>query len=273
MVFKAENFSKSEKWIVSEIDPGFIHVQYNNPKTLNAYDTEDWKMYQEILTGLENDPETKIILISSAVPKSFSSGLNLTSAMGLMSGKEDWSFKDREKFMYQHIREFQDAVTMPARMRTPTIALINGICFGLGLDLVSACSIRVVVEGAKLSIREIKIGIVADMGSLQRMSNLVNNKSLMYQYALTGEIFSAQDALSLGFVSKIVPDLESGLTYCKELGSNINQNEQWAIKGTKESIQYMVDGGTHEQGLLNIADYNAAQLVGGFPKNNFGSKL
>lgn len=273
MVFKAELFAEKKKWIVSEIEAGFVHVQYNHPKTLNAFATEDWKAYEEILTALENDPATKVILISSAVPKSFSSGLNLAAAMGLMNGKEEWPYQKRKQYMYQHIREFQDAIAMPARMRTPTIALINGICYGLGLDLASACSIRVAVDGARMSIREIKIGIVADIGSLQRMTNLVSNKSKMYQYALTGEVFSAQDAMDIGFVSKVVPDLDSGLQYCRELGRDINQNVQWAIKGTKECIQYMVDGGSHEQGLLNVAEYNATHLVGGLPKNDFKGKL
>lgn len=273
MTFNAEVFGDKEKWIVSEVEPGFVHVQYNDPKTLNAFATADWKAYEEILTALENDPATKVILISSAVAKSFSSGLNLAEAMGLMQGKEEWLFSKRKQYMYHHIREFQNAITMPARMRTPTIALINGICYGLGLDLASACSIRVAVDGARMSIREIKIGIVADIGSLQRMTNLVNNKSKMYQYALTGEIFSAQEAARLGFVSNVVADLEAGLQYCRELGRNINQNAQWAIKGTKESIQYMVDGGSHEQGLANVAEYNATHLAGGLPANEFKSKL
>lgn len=273
MTFKAEAFADKKKWIVSEIEPGFVHVQYNQPKTLNAFATEDWRAYQEILTLLENDPGTRVLLISSAVPKSFSSGLNMVEAMSIMNGKEDWAFSKRKQYMYQHIREFQDAITMPARMRTPTIALINGICYGLGLDIVSACSVRVAVDGARLSIREIKIGIVADMGSLQRMTNLVNNKSKMYQYALTGEVFSAQEALALGFVSTVVADQEAGLHHCRELGRNINQNAEWAIKGTKECIQYMVDGGSHEQGLLNVADYNAMHLVGGIPEGKWGSKL
>lgn len=273
MVFNAETFADKKKWIVSEIEPGFVHVQYNHPKTLNAFATEDWKAYEEILTALENDPETKVILISSAVAKSFSSGLNLAAAMGIMNGKEEWTYEKRKQYMYQHIREFQDAIAMPARMRTPTIALINGICYGLGLDLASACSVRVAVDGARMSIREIKIGIVADIGSLQRMTNLVNNKSKMYQYALTGEVFSAQEALALGFVSTVVADLEAGVQHCHELGCNINKNAQWAIKGTKECIQYMVDGGSHEQGLLNVAEYNATHLVGGLPENGFAAKL
>lgn len=274
MTFTSSQYSKFSKWQVNEIEPGFVHVLYNNPKTLNAYAEEDWRAYHEILMLLESDPDTNVILISSAFSKAFSSGLNLKAAFLLVDESEDLSFAQKKNKMYSHIREFQDAIAMPARMRTPTIALLNGVCYGLALDIASACSIRVTTEDVKFSIREIKIGIVADMGSLQRLSKLVGNKSLLNQYALTGEVFGAQQALELGFVSKIVGDFDAGIEHCLDLGKDINSNPQWAIKGTKESIQFMLDGGSHEQGLLNIAEYNSVHLVGGLPANDFGkSKL
>lgn len=263
MAFDSSIFEEFTKWVVTEIEPGFIHVQYNNPKTLNAFAEEDWRAYHHILEWLDSDPSTNIILISSKLEKAFSSGLNLKAALTLMNGKDDWSFENKKKFMYKHIIEFQDAIAKPARMRTPTIALLNGVSYGLAIDIASACTIRIAVEGVKLSVREIKIGIVADMGSLQRMTNLVSNKSRMYQHALTGDVFDAKEALDLGFVSEVVPDLKTGVERCIELGKLINSNPQWAIKGTKESIQFMVDGGSHEQGLANIAEYNAVNLVGG----------
>lgn len=270
MGFNKEYFDKFSKWIVSEIEEGFVHVQYNNPKTLNAYEEQDWRDYLEILTAIENDPATNVVLISSAVEKAFSSGLNLKSGLLLVSGKEDWTHERRAAHLYKHIIEFQEAIAYPSRMKTPTIALLNGILYGLALDIASACSIRVIVEGARLSIREIKIGLVADMGSLQRMTNLVNNKSLMYQYALTGEIFSPQDALTLGFVSNIVPTLKEGVEYCTELGKDINSNLQWPIKGTKASIQHMVDGGHESKGLEDVAVFNAINLLGGPVTLDFG---
>lgn len=261
----------NDKWLVTEVEEGFFHVQYNNPRTLNAYCEEDWREYQNILTTLDSDPSTKVIFISSAFAKAFSSGLNLKAATEVMKGKEEWSYASKRNFMFQHIREFQDAISVPARMRTPTIALLNGVCYGLALDIAAACSIRIATQDVKMSIREIKIGIVADIGSLQRMTNIVGNKSLMNQYALTGKIFGAQEAMNIGFISDIVQSFEEGLEYGRELGLSIAENPSWAIKGTKESIQFMADGGSVEQGLHNIAKYNSHYLVGGFPDE--GPKL
>lgn len=257
--------NKDPNWIVTEVEDGFYHVQYNNPKVLNAFAEEDWRQYHTILTTLDSEESTKIIFISSAFPKAFSSGLNLKAATQILNGKEEWSYATRRNFMYQHIREFQDAISTPARMRTPTIALLNGVCYGLALDIAAACSIRIATKDAKLSIREIQIGIVADMGSLQRMTSLVGNKSKMNQYALTGQVFGAEEALDIGFISEIVPTFEEGIEVGRELGLNISQHPQWAIKGTKDSIQFIADGGSVEQGLLNIANYNSHYLVGGLP--------
>ncbi|KAM9903352.1 hypothetical protein OXX79_003412 [Metschnikowia pulcherrima] len=273
-MFDDKRYASFSKWLVKQIEPGFVHVMYNNPKTLNAFAEEDWRAYQEILTELDSDSDTTVILISSAFAKAFSSGLNLKAAMSLIDETDASTFAQKRNKMYSHIREFQDAVAMPARMRTPTIALLNGVCYGLALDLASACSIRIATQDVKFSIREIKIGIVADMGSLQRITRLVGNVSLVNQYALTGEVFGAEQALHLGFVSEIVPDFEKGIEHCTDLGRDINSSPQWAVKGTKESIQYIADGGSHESGLLNIAEYNAVHLVGGLPENDFGkSKL
>lgn len=257
--------TKDGKWIVTEVADGFFHVQYNNPRTLNAYSEEDWRRYQTILTTLDTDPNTKVVFISSAFAKAFSSGLNLKAIALILQGKENWSLAARKNYMYQHIREFQDAISTPARMKTPTIALLNGVSYGLALDIASACSIRIATEDVKMSIREIKLGIVADMGSLQRMTSLVGNKSLMNQYALTGQVFGAAEALKIGFISEIVPSFEAGIARGRDLGLSIAENPQWAIKGTKDCIQFMADGGSVEQGLLNVADYNAPYLLRGLP--------
>lgn len=266
MAIDKADLNKDPKWIVTEVEEGFFHVQYNNPKVLNAFAEEDWRQYHTILTTLDADEDTKVIFISSAFPRAFSAGLNLKAATQLLDGKGEWTYAAKRNFMYQHIREFQDAISTPARMRTPTIALLNGVCYGLALDIAAACTIRIATQDAKLSIREIQIGIVADMGSLQRMTSLVGNKSIMNQYALTGQVFGAEEALKIGFISEIAPTFEEGIELGRELGLSINQHPQWAIKGTKESIQFISDGGSVEQGLLNIANYNAHHLVGGLPK-------
>ncbi|CUM65162.1 uncharacterized protein PRCAT00002790001 [Priceomyces carsonii] len=262
--FNKEDFKGYSGYIISEIEEGFYHVQFNNPKVLNAFSEQTWRDYHEILTKLDQLELTNIILISSVVPKAFSSGLNMKEVAGEMSEVQKGSEQERYDKLLKHIKDFQYCIGTPARIRTPTICLLNGISYGLALDICACCTIRVATEDVKLSIREIKIGIVADIGSLQRLPALINNKSFLNEMALTGAVFGGQKALEVGLVSKVFPDLKTAEEYCKQLGSDINQNPQWAIKGTKESIQYINDGGTAEQGLENIALYNAKNIGGTF---------
>ncbi|ABN64617.1 enoyl CoA hydratase [Scheffersomyces stipitis CBS 6054] len=264
MTFNADDFKQFKNFIVSEIEEGFVHIQFNNPKTLNAFADQDWKDYYEILVRLDADPETNVILISSTVPKAFSSGLNLKDALATMSSAGEGHDTIRFKKLHDHIADFQYCIGTPARINTPTIALLNGINYGLALDIAAATTIRVATADARFSIREIKIGISADIGSLQRMPNIVNNKSLLFQHALTGDVFKADEALNLGFVSKIVADIPAGLEYCKELGSDINGHQQWAIKGTKKHIQDIIDNKPVEEGLKDIRNYNATHINGKF---------
>lgn len=262
-----------QHYIVSEIETGFAHVQLNNPKTLNAFDDQFWRDYAEILVKLDATPEINVILISSTVPKAFTSGLNLKAAIGTMAEAASLNDVQRYKKLYDHIGEFQYCIGTPARIRTPTIGLLNGINFGLALDMAATYTIRVATANARFSIREIKIGIPADIGSLQRLPGVVNNISLLNQYALTGEDFSAEDAVKLGFVSRVVPDFAAGVEYCLELGSSINENQQWAIKGTKDAIQRRVDGESVEKGLTHIREYNATNIDGRFMDGLGASKL
>mmetsp|Transcript_7893 Transcript_7893/g.7826 ORF Transcript_7893/g.7826 Transcript_7893/m.7826 type:complete len:275 (-) Transcript_7893:38-862(-) len=271
--FNVEDFKKYDKFLVSEVEEGFYHVQFNNPKTLNAFTEQVWRDYAEILEKLDKYEETNVILISSAVPKAFSSGLDLKDAIKTMASTVLNSEKERFESLHKHITDFQYCIATPTRIRTPTICLMNGVNYGLALDISSACSIRVAIADCKFSIREIKIGIPADIGSLQRLPSIVNNKSLMYQYALTGDIFGADEATKLDFISAVLPDLNAGINYCKELGKNINQHQQWAIKGTKESIQHIIDNGSPSEGLKNIARYNATHIDGRFIRAMSGIKL
>ncbi|CCE82992.1 Piso0_002765 [Millerozyma farinosa CBS 7064] len=262
--FDSSIYKNYERYIVSDLGDGIRHVQIDNPKVLNAFDERMWRDYAEILETLDSHDDTNIIIISSACPKAFSSGLNLKDAIKTMASSKDFSEKERYEGLYKHIKDFQHSIGTPARINTPTICLLNGVCYGLALDMLACCSIRVMTEDARLSIREIKIGIPADIGSLQRLPSIVNNKSLLYQYALTGATFGAAEAEKLGIVSKIVSNLEEGIKYCTDLAEDIAQHQTWAIKGTKLHIQQILDGSSVEQGLNNVAKYNATHIDGKF---------
>ncbi|KAI3402833.2 hypothetical protein KGF56_004294 [Candida oxycetoniae] len=262
MPFDPKSYEKYEYYTVTQLEEGFIHVQYTNPKTLNAFTDQNWKDYGEIFTRLDKEEDVILIVFSSGVSKAFSSGLNLKTAMEAMSNFGEASEEERIAHLHKHIVDFQNAISVPARISTPTIGVLNGINYGLALDISSAFSIRIAVEGARFSIAEVNIGIAADIGSLQRLPALVNNKSRLMQHALLGDIFDDREALELGYVSIIHPSVEHGIEQAKEWAEKILQTPQWAIKGTKKHIQDMLNGQNMEKGLKDIAHYNSVYISG-----------
>lgn len=263
MPFDPEYYKQFAHYKVTEIETGVVSVQLNNAKTLNAFAEQDWQDYHDIFTTLDQDPDTNIIIVSLCVPKAFSLGLNLKAAMDLMLNPEG-NPPTQVKGLYNHIKDFQWCIGTPARIKTPTIGLLNGVSYGLALDMAACYTIRVCTEDVKFSIREIKIGICADIGSLQRLPLVTGNRSLLNKLALTGEVWGHQVATQLGLVLHVAKNLDEGFEYCKELACDIGLNKQWAIKGTKLALQQMSDGATVEQGLEHIARWNSEHITGDF---------
>lgn len=259
MTFNPESY-KYEFYTVTQIEDGFAHVQYTNPKTLNAFTEQNWKDYGEIFRRLDKEEDIQLILFSSGVEKSFSSGLNLKTAANLFKSKTN-STEEAIKELHEHITGFQYDIGTPARISTPTIGILNGLNLGLALDIAAAFTIRIAVEGAQFSIAEVNIGITADIGSLQRLPAIINNKSLLFQHALMGDKWGTDEAMKLGFVSTVVPTIEEGIEYAKTLGEKICSVPAWAIKGTKKHIQDIINGTTVEQGLKDVANWNAKNIT------------
>lgn len=114
MSFDAKNYSDYEFFTISQIEPGFVHVQYTNPKTLNAFTEKNWRNYGEIFKRLDQESDVQLILVSSGVPRSFSSGLNLKAAMELFGSDEP---RDQAiKHLHEHIVDFQELLVSPQEL-------------------------------------------------------------------------------------------------------------------------------------------------------------
>ena len=139
----------------------------------------------------------------------------------------------------------------------PVIAAIQGSCIGAGVDLASVCDIRICSNTARFSVREVRIGLAADVGTLQRFPKITGNDSRVRELCLTGEVFSAQEALRIGFVSRISDKLMSDAL---DLAKMIAANSPVAVVGTKRSLVYSRDH-TVADGLLHVATHNTSALM------------
>jgi len=227
----------------------------------NAISTIMWKEIGQVFSimGTSGD-DCRVIVLMGAGTKAFTSGIDVTDPnFGLAPSAEKEKLDVARKGLrfYPQIIEMQQCFTRVEECPIPVIAAIQGSCIGAGVDLSSACDIRLCSSTSKFSVREVQIGLAADVGTLQRFPKITGNDSRVRELCLTGEIFSAQEALRIGFVSRITDRL---LEDALQLATTIAQNSPVAVTGTKRSLVYSRDH-TVADGLVHIATHNTAALM------------
>jgi len=140
----------------------------------------------------------------------------------------------------------------------PVIAAVHGYCIGGGVDLISACDIRLASADASFSVREVKMAIVADLGSLQRLPRIIGSGNLA-ELAYTGKDISASRAREIGLVNDVAPDADSVHKAAQDLALEIASNSPIAVQGTKAVLRATEDK-TVEEGLDYVATWNSGFL-------------
>jgi enoyl-CoA hydratase/carnithine racemase len=222
--------------------------------------TMSFKFFADLTEHFEQfdaDPEVRVVIIR-AEGKSFTVGLDLAEAAAMIG---DGSALQRED-MRRGIMRLQDNISAVERCRKPVIAAIHGHCIGGGVDLISACDIRLASRDAIFSIRETRIGIIADVGTLQRFPTIVG-QGLFRELALTGRDFTAEEAFRIGFINRIYDDRESLCQGARLLAEEIAANPPLTVQGVKEVIHY-----TRDNGIFPSLDYVAQKNAAAVPSDD-----
>ncbi len=140
----------------------------------------------------------------------------------------------------------------------PVLAAIHYTCIGGGIDMTSCCDMRYCTADAYFSVKEIELGMVADVGTLQRLPRLIGD-GMVRELAYTGRHMDAEEACKLGFVNKVFDDRDSMLAGVIEIAREIARKSPLAIRGTKEMLLYGRDHSVAD-GLNYIATWNAGML-------------
>jgi enoyl-CoA hydratase len=203
--------------------------------------------------SLDEDPSVRAIVIC-AEGKSFTAGLDLIEAGAMLVGK---GADDREVLRKKFI-ELQESNNAIERCTKPVIAAVHGHCIGGGVDLLSACDIRLASSDALFSIRETRIAIIADLGTLQRLPHIIG-QGWFRELALTGRDFTAAEALQMGFVTRVCENREALIAAAGNLAKEIACLSPLTVQGVKEVINFSRDNGVYP-GLAYAAQKNAAAL-------------
>lgn len=132
------------------------------------------------------------------------------------------------------------------KCQKPVIACVHGFCVGGGVDLMTACDIRYCTQDAWYSVKEVDIGLAADIGTLQRFPKIVGNDSLVRELVYTARKFTSEEANKLGLVSKIVPDYDALMKAGFELAKEIASKSPVAVQGSKINLIYSRDHSVEE---------------------------
>ncbi|RDD39819.1 Delta(3,5)-Delta(2,4)-dienoyl-CoA isomerase, mitochondrial [Trichoplax sp. H2] len=241
---------------VEQTGDNVYHVQLNRPDKRNSIDADMWKEIPQCFDSLGTDSSCRVIILSGA-GKMFCSGIDLSVLAMLHDPNQEVA--RRAIAMRIAVKKFQDTFTSIEKCPKPVIASIHGGCIGAGIDMTSACDIRLCSQDAFFSIKEVDMGLAADVGTLQRFPKIVGNDSLVRELVYTARNFSATEAKDIGFVSSVHADAKTLTDASIKLATNIASKSPVAITGSKINMNYSRDHSVDE-GLNYIANWNMSML-------------
>lgn len=242
--------------IAIEMDGGVAHVALDRADKLNAMDGEMFAAIGEAFRTLGRDPAVRAILLSGR-GRHFTAGLDLEYASRQFPPSSDPGRAAEARL--RHIEWLQDAFSVVEQARAPVVAAIQGGCIGAGVDLASACDLRVASADAFFQVAEVDVAITADLGTLQRLSHLIP-QGVVRELTYTGRRMGAEEAARYGLVNRVEADAAGALAAGLELARTIAAKSPLAVAGAKRSLNFS-RGRPIEEGLRDVATWNAGTLV------------
>jgi len=215
------------------------HLRFCRPKVSNAMGAEFWADFLPAINALDKAGETRALVIS-AEGKNFCSGMDLMAFAGGIPTTD--TPENRAGFPHL-VNQLQQILGALETARFPVIAAIQGACIGGGLDLAAACDLRIASEDANFRIEETNIGMMADLGSLQRLPRLMP-EALVREMAYLGNTLGAGRAHAVGFVMPVEPDAEAALAAAMRAAERIVSKAPLAVSSSKAAITYARDHST-----------------------------
>ena len=243
-------------FFVCSVEDGIAHIEMNRPDKANSMSPDFWEDLPRLVDDMDHNPDIRAIVLSGR-GKHFTGGMDLAAFQGIM----ELTQKEPARGAYalrRLILKLQDSLTSLERVRVPVIAAIHGVCLGGGIDLISACDIRLCTKDASFGVEEIHVGMTADVGTLQRLPKIMP-PGIVRELTYTGRRFSAEEAKDWGLVNSVHKDRDAVLDAAMALAGDIAAKSPLAVAGAKQAITYARDHSVQD-GLDQIATWNAGML-------------
>lgn len=258
--------------VISTERDGHVGVVWlDNEARRNAMGMAFFDELPAAVNELDGDSEVRAIVLAAKGP-AFTVGLDLKSMTGALTGDTSAgpgaesvtaataapSQAAKRSRLLKNVKRLQASISSVADTRVPVIAAVHGWCIGGGIDLITAADIRVASSDAVFSVRETKVAIVADLGTLQRLPRIVG-KGPANELVFTGRDVSAVDAHHIGLVNSVWPDRDSTIEAALAMAHEIAGNSPLVVAGAKEVLRAS-EGRPVADGLDFVAAWNAAFL-------------
>jgi len=242
-----------------EIENGIAQVTLNQPESMNAMGKAFWPECREIFESISTNPDVRVVVVTST-GKHFSAGMDLSFFSDLkLNAAADPGRKSEQ--LRRFILDLQESFNAIERCNVPVLIGVHGAAIGGAVDMVCTCDTRYCTEDAFFAIQEIKIGMTADLGTLQRLQHLMPS-GLARELAYTGRKLRAEEAQAGGFVTRVFADHAAMIEGLLETAREIAARSPLAVVGSKEMLDYARKHSV-EDGLNYIATWNAAMIMTG----------
>lgn len=257
VAFKTKRIIMPTSFLV-EIKDHIATVSFNRPEKANALHEAAWEEMPRIFQELHDNEEVRVIILAGE-GRNFCAGIDLSLLMGLQRFNEIGCEGRKREKLRGFIFKLQAAITAIEECRKPVLAAVHGACIGGGVDIVSACDMRYCTEDAYFSIKEIDLGLVADIGTLQRLPKILQ-PGIVAEMAYTGRKVDGGEAAQIGLCNRVYQNQEELLAGVNELAAMIAAKSPLCIRGTKEMLLYTRDH-TVAESLNYMTAWNASMLL------------
>lgn len=245
-------------------------VSFNRPEKANSLHEVAWEEMHQIFDRLHEDPEVRVIILQGE-GKHFCAGIDLSTLMNLQRFNTISCEGRKREALRKFIFKLQASITAIEDCRKPVLAAIHGASVGGAVDIISACDMRYCSSDAYFAIKEIDLGLVADIGTLQRLPKILQ-PGLVAELAYTGRKVDGQEAAAIGLCNRVYEDKEALYAGVREIARMIASKSPLCIRGTKEILLYTRDHSVAES-LNYMTAWNASMLFSNDLMEAFGANM
>ncbi len=241
-----------------ELADAVATVEMNRPEKANAMNLLMWLELREAFKWIDEEAAIRVAVLRGAGP-CFTAGIDLELLGSVRQEIADACDGRMREKLRRLILDLQDSLTSIERCRKPVLAAIHGHCLGGGVDLVCACDMRYCSNDATFSIKEIDVGMTADVGTLQRLPKLIG-EGMVRELAYTGRAVAGPEAKEIGLVNHSYASAGMLFHEVAKIAATIAKKSPLSIRGIKEMVNYARDHSVAD-GLNYVATWNAAMLM------------